>query len=261
MTTIAIPTTVFAKKVVFAQRGIPFSARTQKIEIKLSEDDEIFDLLKYNGQLRQYSHARNTLTEWLYFHISPTIARQLGGDVYAIGAYLDRQFKRELCKNVAARHESSTEKVFAIREYLSAHALDEDDYSHDAAIKRVQRHFTQKKMSKLAMIPLPNVGKKLPIVTKNVLYTDSELEAMYLSYRRQYPIYFFTKRRIERKELPMQCRAWIWRHIGKRPPQYIAEKMGINPATVWKRVNAFKREFEHRPMPTPSFFPPHADRT
>jgi hypothetical protein len=250
MIVIGIPTTVFVKKIVYAQKGIPFTPRNQTTNIKLTEDDELFDYLKYNGQLHKLSKARKTLTALLHVELSPAILRQVGGDRYAIGAYLDRTFKRELCKIVEARSQSHTEKLEAIRDFLNTYGIDEEEYSVEAAIKRVQRHIFKKKVSKLAMISSSSVRPLLPILTQNAQYSDAELEMMYQAYRRQYPIYFYTQRRQERKELPAQCRAWILRHIGNRSPQYIAQKMRVNPATVWKRANAFQCEFQNRPKPT-----------
>lgn len=251
MTTITIPTTVFVKKIVFAQRNIPLTARTQNCTIQLNEDDELFDLLRYSGTLRKHGKAQALLTEKIHFDLSDTIARHVAKDVYAIGMYLDRAFKRELCKNVEARAKSNTEKVASIREFMAFANIEEDDYSKEAAVKRVQRHFSQKKSGKTAILALSNVGAELPFSRKAVLFTDDELEMFYQTYRKQYPRYFYTSERTERIKLPDQCRTWIYAQIGNRTPQYIAKKFKINAATVWKRAVAFDREFAHRPKPTP----------
>lgn len=260
MTTITIPTTIFVKKIVFAQRRIPLTARTQNAAIQLCEDDELFDLLRYSGTLGKYAKAQKLLTETINFELSETIAKHVAKDVYAIGMYLDRFFKRELCKNVEARSKSDTEKTQSIRDFLSFADIEEDDYSREAAVKRVQRHISQKKVSFLEIRPVSNVGSKFPKMTSISHYTDAELEICFQNYLRQYPIYFYTRRRKLRTALPDQCRAWIWQHIGKRPPQYIAQKFVVTPCAVWKRVNAFQNEFQHRPKPTPCSILPKSER-
>lgn len=245
--TIKIPTTVFAQKVIFQQRRIPLTARTQTQAIILSEDDELFDHLKYNGQLRKYAKARRTLTEWIHFEVGASVMRQVGKDVYAIGLYLDKSLKRELCKNVEARAQSATEKVTSIRDFFQYHRIEEDDYSQEAAIKRVQRHYLRKSAAKTAMISLHGGGQSLRFWQ----YDDKELEIIYQTYRCQYPIYFFTTKQTERLKLPQQCRMWIWKHIGNRTPQYIAQKFKVDTSTVWRNIQAFDGEFTRRPKPQP----------
>lgn len=249
MTVVSIPTSIFVKKIVFAQRGIPVSPRTKQAKIKLLEDDEIFDLLRYSGQMRKRNKAQQQLTEWLYFEMSEVTARQVGTDMYAIGAYFDRYFKRELCKIAAAKSEVNAQsRVDAIRTYLNKHDIEDDEYSEEAATKRVQRYISEKKTAKTAIIPLPSVCKSLQFWQ---LYTDSDLEMMYQTYREQFPRYFLTAKQTERIKLPQQCRMWIFRQLGNYPPQYIAKKFNVDTSTVWRNIQAFEQEFTHRPKPQP----------
>jgi hypothetical protein len=173
----------------------------------------------------------------------------MGADRYAIGEHLDRFYKREMCKEVWAKVESGSERARAIRDFLEQYDIEEDDYAEEAAIKCVQRFFLRKKTAKFATKTVPTVGDLLRISPK--LFTEKELEGIFLTYKNFYPLYFVTAKKAARKELPDQCRAWVYKNIGNYSYAEIAQKFGIGRETAWRRAKAFEQEFRGRPLPVP----------
>lgn len=251
MITTKIPTTCFVCKIVFAQRGLTYTNKPQKHPFSLKDKDELFDLLKHNGRIRKQTAAHATLSHFLTFAISERIHAKMGRDCYAIGEHLDRFYKREMCKEVWVKVQSGSERVSAIREFLERYDIEENDYAEEAAIKCVQRFFLRKKTAKLEAKTIPTVGDLLPISPK--LFTDKEMEVMFLTYKNFYPFYFVTAKKKERKELPDQCRAWIYKNIGNYTDTEIANRFRVSRGTAWKRAKAFEQEFRGRPMPVPYF--------
>lgn len=242
---IRIPTTVFALKMVFSLHKIPYTPKTKTTPIELRDGDEFIDLLRFNG-----SSKKQEPEAWLSVSISPNIAKHIGKDVFSIGQYIDRFYKRMLAQYVQARSHSKTEKQQAIRDFLHLHHIDEDDYSEEAAIKRVQRYLEEKKTAKSVMISDANVGKTLHFSHKHH-YTDSELHHIYMHYRNLYPYYFVTAKKTERIKLPKQIQMWIHATIGDRAQMQIAKTFKTTTVSVWRNIQSFESEFQHRPKPVP----------
>jgi hypothetical protein len=247
---IEIPVTAFVKKIIFAERNIPLTDRTRYTIISINEDDELFDLIRFKGRLTMYHKAIKIPTETLSIEISTQHAKELGDDAFAIGVMLDRYYKRMLCRAVEFRSLSSTHKFRAISEFLDSYDIEEDEYSREAAVKRVQRFFTKKSHKNTSFL-VTKQEADVGILSPKKHYSQGQLQAIYENFKNSYPSYFFTKKGSPRIDLPQQVQVWIYRHIGGWHPNDIAQKFQITRKTVYANLAAFDREFEYRPKPTP----------
>lgn len=252
---IFIPTTPFAAKIIFAANGVPFVHKNRNAVISLTEDDELMDWLKYSGAIRSENMASlRTLTHTVCFDVPRGLMPQIGKDLKAVGLYLDRQYKRELCKITEAKLNGTKERIEAIRAFMRQYDIEDEDYSEDAAVKKVQRFLKQKstkKASKLAQ----NSHQSVCNISQVQHYTDLELDLFFHKFKSEYPSYFLTQRGAERKDLALKCQIWIYKHLGNRAVPYIIRKFSITSSSVYRNLQKFESEFRHKHKPTPSFSP------
>lgn len=247
---IEIPVTAFVKKIIFAERNIPLTDRTRNAVIAINEDDELFDLIRFKGRLTMYHKAIQILTETLSIQISTQHAKEVGDDTLAIGIMLDRYYKRMLCRAVEFRSLSNTPKIRSISDFLDSYDIEDDEYSRETSIKRVHRFFVKKTQKNTAFLAKKQEAIVHEYSPKTPL-SESYLEAVFVQYKELYPHYFFNKKHKPRIHLPQQVQVWIYRNIGGWHYNDIAQKFKINPKTIYKNVQAFESEFEHRHKPTP----------
>ena len=247
---IDLPVTAFTKKIIFAERNIPLTERTRNAVIPINEDDELFDLIRFKGRLTMYHKAIKVLSETITIEISNQHAQELGEDTLAIGIMLDRHFKRLLCRAVEFRSLSNTPKVRSISDFLDSYDIEDDEYSRETSIKRVHRFFVKKTQKNTAFLAKKQETIVRPFSPKTPL-SESYLDTIFIQYKELYPSYFYNKKRKPRIHLPQQVQVWIYRNIGGWHYHDIAKKFKINPKTIYKNIQAFEAEFQHKHKPTP----------
>lgn len=247
---IEIPVTAFVKKIIFAERNIPLTDRTQNATIHINEDDELFDLIRFKGRLTMYHKAIKILSETLRIDISAQHAKEIGEDSLAIGIYIDRHYKRLMCRAVEFRSLSNTPKIRSISDFLDSYDIEDDEYSRETSIKRVHRFFVKKSQKNTAFLAKKQESIVHDFSPKTPL-SESYLDAVFVQFRESYPHYFLNQKRKPRIHLPQQVQVWIYRNIGGWHYHAIAKKFKINPKTIYKNIQAFESEFQHKHKPTP----------
>lgn len=238
---INVPVTIFSKK------HLNFEYR-QSIDddvLTLTASDELYQILCSNAKASEIDLPDD------YDCVLVDISSRLASFVNIAGLSktpirLDKIHKKAMCKDVALLIEITDMEIQdALKTWLQARNIEEDDYSLESAVKYFYR-FRRKKLGHKqdffrrykTNFVLSN-GEKMQ--TKQTLIFDIKaLDALIKIYIEKYPIHFTSARGLPLKKIAIQLGIYVYRNIGNYPPQYITFRFGVSD-----RVGRYcKKSFE-----------------